>query len=143
MLPSCPFYRLVSPPGFHITHIPKGNLVLQCINVFFWLIGIFLSSGRGSCHVLSAPWHAGSPPGHHGARLGPGRGPWHVLGEVKAASPIGEGFRGRRAIQVHSNARNGLEKCPTACACTSEFCRRLALDAGVSFFAPPLSLIHI
>ena len=25
--------------------------------------GIFLSSGRGSFHVLSAPWHAVSPPG--------------------------------------------------------------------------------
>ena len=24
---------------------------------------------RGSFLVLSAPWHAGSPPGHHGASL--------------------------------------------------------------------------
>ena len=36
---------------------------------FFWHLGIFFSSGRGSFLVLSAPWHAGSPPGHHGASL--------------------------------------------------------------------------
>ena len=34
------------------------------ICVFFWHIGILFSSGRGSFLVLSAPWHAGSPPGH-------------------------------------------------------------------------------
>ena len=39
------------------------------INVFFWLFGIFFCSGRGSFLVLSALWHAGSPPGHHGASL--------------------------------------------------------------------------
>ena len=37
--------------------------ILLCINVFFWHFGIFFSSGRGSFLVLSAPWHAGSPPG--------------------------------------------------------------------------------
>ena len=30
---------------------------------FFWPFGIFCSSGRRSFLVLSAPWHAGSPPG--------------------------------------------------------------------------------
>ena len=29
----------------------------------------FCSSGLGSFLVLTAPWHAGSPPGHHGASL--------------------------------------------------------------------------
>ena len=38
-------------------------LYFVCINVFFWPFGIFFSSGRGSFLVLSAPWHAGSPPG--------------------------------------------------------------------------------
>ena len=33
------------------------------VNVFFRPFGIFFSSGRGSFLVLSAPWHAGSPPG--------------------------------------------------------------------------------
>ena len=33
------------------------------INVFFWPFGIFFPCGRGSFLVLSAPWHAGSPPG--------------------------------------------------------------------------------
>ena len=27
MSPSCPFHQLASPPGFHVAHIPKGNLV--------------------------------------------------------------------------------------------------------------------
>ena len=31
--------------------------------MFFWPFGISFSSGRGSFLVLSAPWHAGSPPG--------------------------------------------------------------------------------
>ena len=30
--------------------------------MFFWHFSIFFSSGRGSFLVLSAPWHAGSPP---------------------------------------------------------------------------------
>ena len=28
VLPTCPF-QLASPPGFHVTHVPKGNLVLS------------------------------------------------------------------------------------------------------------------
>ena len=55
-MPAC-----VTPRG--TSHSPKGSLVLPCINVFFWTIGISFSSGRGSFLVLSAPWHAGSPPG--------------------------------------------------------------------------------
>ena len=41
---------------------PKDNLYTY-INVFFWPIGIFFSSMHGSFLVLSAPWHAGNPPG--------------------------------------------------------------------------------
>ena len=101
------FHQLASPPGFHVAHIPKGNLVLLYINVIFWHIGIFFSSGGGSFLVLSDPWHAGSPLGHHGASLGPGRGPWHVLWGFKVPSPHGEGFRACRASQAHANPRTG------------------------------------
>ena len=66
---------------------------------------IFFSSARGSFLVLSAPWHAGSPPEHHGASVGPGRRPWHVLWGFKLASPLEKGFRAPRAIQAHANPR--------------------------------------
>ena len=50
-----PFRQLSPPPGFHVAHIPKGNLLLCfCVNVFFWHIGISSSSGHGSFPVLSA-----------------------------------------------------------------------------------------
>ena len=49
------------------------------INVFFWPFGTFFSSGRGSLLVLSAPWHAGSPPGPHTQV-------W-ALAEVRARAP--------------------------------------------------------
>ena len=39
------------------------------------------------------------------ASLGPGRSPWHVLWGFKVASPLGEGFRSRRAVQAHGNPR--------------------------------------
>ena len=32
MLPSCPFHQLASPPGFHVTHISKGNLAYSIID---------------------------------------------------------------------------------------------------------------
>ena len=79
---------------------------MTCINVFFG-IDIFFSSGRGSFLVLSAPWHAGSPPEHKGANVGPGRRPWHVLWGFKVASPHGEAFRARRAIQDLANSLTG------------------------------------
>ena len=63
--------------------------------------------------VLSAPWHAKSPPKHQGASVGPGRLPWHVLWGFKVASPHGEAFRARRAIQAPANPRT-VKKCPTA-----------------------------
>ena len=82
-MPAC-----VAPRGS--SHSLKGSLVLLCINVFFWLFGIFFTFGRGSFLLLSAPRHIGSPPGHHDARLGPGRGPWHVLWGFKVAGTRGE-----------------------------------------------------
>ena len=97
-------FQLALPPGFHVTHIPKRNLVLPCINAFF-AVRHFFSSGRGPFLVLSAPWHAGSPPEHHGASVGPGRRPWHVLWGFKLASPLEKGFRAPRAIQAHANPR--------------------------------------
>ena len=49
----------------------------------------------------------------------------------KLASNHGEAFRGRRAIQAHANPNtwHRLNKCPTGCACRSEFCSRLAFIA--------------
>ena len=49
-------------PYYHSVHIYILRSIY--INVFFWSIGIYFSSGRGSFLVLSAPWHAGSPPGY-------------------------------------------------------------------------------
>ena len=76
--------------------------------MFFWPLGIFSFSGRGSFFVLSAPWHAESPPG-------PGTQVW-ALAEVRSSCsggfevtrPLGEGFRPPRAIQAHANPRTGL-----------------------------------
>ena len=56
------FINLRHPREFTSHTSRRGTLCIY-INVFFWHIGIFLSSGRGSFLVLSAPWHAGSPPG--------------------------------------------------------------------------------
>ena len=42
---------------------------------------------------------AGRPPEHHGASLGPGRGPWHVLWGFKVAK-IGKSPRGGHSEHV-------------------------------------------
>ena len=70
----------------------------------------FFSFDRGSFIVLSALGHAESPPEHHGATVGPGRDPWHVLWGFKVASNHGEAFRARRGIQAHANPRTGKKK---------------------------------
>ena len=75
--------------------------------VFFCTSAFFSSSGRESFLVLSSLGHAGSPPEHHAASVGPGRGPWHVLWGFKVASNHVEAFRARRAIQAHANPRTG------------------------------------
>ena len=64
VLPACPFSTCVTPGISHYTH-PEGepciHYIYKCV---FLALRHFFSSGRGSCLVLSAPWHAGSPPGH-------------------------------------------------------------------------------
>ena len=45
---------------------------------FFFRNKLFFSSGRGSFLALSAAGHAGDPPVHHGASVGPGRAPWRL-----------------------------------------------------------------
>ena len=81
------------------------HLYIYNMCVFFSPFGIFLSSGRGSFLVLSAPWRTGSPPGPHTKSLGPGRGPRHVLWSLKVARLLGEVFRASRAIQADANPR--------------------------------------
>ena len=62
--------------------IPRWGLILpgwcwlfeyitmnKCVFFAHWYF--FFSSGRESFRVLSAPGHAGSPPVHHGASVGP------------------------------------------------------------------------
>ena len=81
-----------------------------CTSAFFSLPAAFFFL------VLSTPGHAGSPPEHHGASVGPGRGPWHGLWGFKVASHHGEVLRARRATQAHANPRTWyrLKKFPTA-----------------------------
>ena len=76
----------------------------KCVCVCFLHIGIFFSPGRGSFLVLSALGHAGSPPEHQGASVGPSRGPWHVLWGFKVAVPTGsdsEHVEPSRPMQTH------------------------------------------
>ena len=106
-MPAC-----VTPRG--TSHSPKGSLVLPWMNVFVLHVDIFFSSGRGSFVVLSAPEYAGNPPEHHGANVGPGRGPWHVLWRFKVARTYGEVSGARRAIPARAKPTYRLNKCPTA-----------------------------
>ena len=78
------FFQLAIHPGFHVNRIPKGDLVLPCIYIYFSEYKT-VSSGRGSFLALSAAGHAGDPPVHHGASVGPGRVPWRVLWALKVA----------------------------------------------------------
>ena len=59
VLPYFPFVLLIYFSYVHTRYITIINMY-KCV---FWHFGIFFSSGRGSFLVLSAPWHAGSPPG--------------------------------------------------------------------------------
>ena len=83
-----------------------------CINACFLHIGGF-SSGHGFPPVFSAPWHAGSPPEHQGASVGPGRGPWHVLWGSKSQVTTGrhsEHVEPSRPRTTHAQ----VKECPTA-----------------------------
>ena len=55
----------------------------QCI--FFFNVCALFSGARGSFLALSAAGHAGGPPAHHCASLGPGWAPWRVLWAFKVA----------------------------------------------------------
>ena len=77
--------------------------IAMYICVFFYTSGFFFSSGRGSALVLSAPGHAGSPPEHQGASVGPSRGPWHVLWGFKVAKN-GKVTTGRHSEHVEPSS---------------------------------------
>ena len=62
--------------------------------------------------VFSAPAHAGSSPEHHGASMGPGRGPWHVIWGSKSQQTTGRHCE-HVVIQAHANTYR-LKECPTA-----------------------------
>ena len=47
--------------------------------VFLEICTLFSGNRHGYFLALSAAGHAGIPPVHHGARLGPGRAPWRVF----------------------------------------------------------------
>ena len=82
-----PFHQLASPPGFHVEHIPKGNLILLCINVFFWRFRFFSVPAAG---LLSGSGLRGT----QGARRNSKCGPWptsvaRALGVQIRTSPRG------------------------------------------------------
>ena len=97
-------------------HGMEKKHILLCINVFFLALRHFLlfrpqvvSRALGS---VARREPARIPRG----KFGPGRGPWHVFCGFKVASPHGEVFQSRRAIQAHAKPRTWyrLKKCPTA-----------------------------
>ena len=55
-------FQLGSTPGFHVVHIPKGNLVLLCIIVFFWPLTFFSLPAAGLSSCSRFLWYARSPP---------------------------------------------------------------------------------
>ena len=100
-------FQLASPPGFHFNTHPEGEpciCIYKCASLalrhFFLFRPWIFPRALGSV----ARREPGRTP--H-ASLGPGRGPWHVLWGFKVESPLGEGFRARRAIQAHANPRTG------------------------------------
>ena len=66
--------------------------------MFFEPFGIFFLSRPGIfARALGSAAHREPARTPH-ASLGPGRVPWYALWGFKVASPLGEGFRTRRAI---------------------------------------------
>ena len=94
-------FQLASPPGFRFITHPEGELCIMYKCVFL-PSGIFSlpAAGLFSCSRLR---------GTQGARpdqrvsLSPGRGLRHVLWRFKVASPLGEGFRARRACLLYTS----------------------------------------
>ena len=93
---------------------------------FFLHTSIFFSPDRGSFLVLSAPRHAGSPPVLHGASVGPGRGPWHVLWGFKVAEKLasnhGDHEEPPRRMQTHMVKKHVPQVSRTDCLATSGSC---------------------
>ena len=102
-------FQLASPPGFHVAHIPEGNLVHIHECVFLAIRSFFLFRPRVFARTLGSVARREPVRTPH-ASLSPGRGPWHVLWGFKVARPLGEGFRARRAIQAPANPRTGLKR---------------------------------
>ena len=75
---------------------------------FFGLSTFFLSRPRVISRALGAV-ALSKPAQTPRARLGPGRGLGHVLWGSEVASPLGKGFRARRAIQAPANPRTGSQ----------------------------------
>ena len=98
-------FQLASPPGFHFNTSRRRTLYIY-INVFFTLRHFFLFRPRVFPRALGSVARREPARTPH-ASLGPGRGPWHVLWGFKVASPLGEAFRARRAIQALENPRTG------------------------------------
>ena len=121
VLPSCSFSSTCITLGISRHTHSEGKPCITMYKCVFLALEHFFSSGRGSLLVLSAPWHAGSPPEHQGESVGPGRHPWHVLWGFSVASSHGEAFRARRAIQAPPKPTYRLKECPTAHV-ISRFC---------------------
>ena len=69
---------------------------------FFFNVCTLFSGARGFFRALSAAGHAGGPPVHQGASLGPGRAPWRALwaSQVAKFGKYSRGtFRGAKAEQ--------------------------------------------
>ena len=104
-----------SAVSFHIAHIPKGNLVLLCTNVFLWHIGIFSLPAEGlfSCSRLRGT--QGSPPGHQGASFGPWPSRGTRSGSSKWQVPTGSDSE---HVEPHPGPCKPtyyrLKECPTA-----------------------------
>ena len=104
MLPSCPVSSCVTP-GFHFSTYPEGEpckYIYTC--VYLALRHFFLYRPRVVPRAFGSVAHR-EPARIPHARLGPGRGPWHVLWGFKVARPLGEAFRARGAIQAPANPR--------------------------------------
>ena len=91
---SCPSF----PPFYYYLHICK-RVFLALRHFFLFRPRVFpRAMGSVACREPARTPHAS---------LGPGRSPWHVLWGFEVASPLGEGFRARIAIQAHANPRTG------------------------------------
>ena len=65
-------FQLASPPGFHVTHISKGNLVYVCMELSFCGIRNFSLPAAGLFSRSRLRGTQRGSPVHHGASVGPG-----------------------------------------------------------------------